>query len=164
MASFTVDKHAYACILAVMNVKTQNTASEFEHCMNLSFRKASRVISQIYDRELADCGIKCTQFTILRATFLRKQTSNAELQIILVLNQTTLTRGLKPLIRDGLIRVEAGEDRRQKILSLTMKGEDLYLQAEKRWRRAQKFIHKKIGPEKIDLMVELNNSIVELRK
>jgi hypothetical protein len=65
--------------------------TEFEFCLNLSFRKATRVISKIYDRELADCGIKCTQFSILRATYMLKQTTNAELQERLVLDQTTLT-------------------------------------------------------------------------
>jgi len=147
-----------------MSVKNQKPAGNIELCMNLSYRKASRVISQIYDRELADCGIKCTQFSILRATFFRKHTSNAELQEILVLNQTTLTRGLKPLIRDGLIQVEPGEDRRQKILSLTSKGEDLFCQAEKKWQRAQKYIRSKLGQEKTDQMIKLNSSIVELRK
>jgi len=159
-----LDKHAYACKITDMSVINQKPTGNIELCMHLSYRKASRVISQIYDRELADCGIKCTQFSILRATFIRKHTSNAELQEILVLNQTTLTRGLKPLIRDGLIKVEPGEDRRQKILSLTSNGKDLFFQAEKKWQRAQKFIRRKLGQEKTDQMIKLNNSIVELRK
>ena len=80
--------------------------------MNLSYRKASRVISQIYDRELADVGLKCTQFSILRAVRELRQTTNAQLQELLVLEQTTLTRGLKPLIRDGYIKIEPGLDKR----------------------------------------------------
>lgn len=135
-----------------------------EVCLNLSYRKATRVISQIYDRELVDCGIKCTQFTILRATALRKQTTNAELQEILVLDQTTLTRGLKPLIRDGLIQVEPGEDRRQKILSLTKEGKNLYRKAEKKWQGAQKYIRKSLGRGITAQIIELNNALVSLRK
>jgi DNA-binding MarR family transcriptional regulator len=139
-------------------------STEFEVCMNLSYRKATRVISQIYDRELADCGIKCTQFTILRATFLLKKTTNAELQERLVLDQTTLTRGLKPLVRDGLIQVEPGEDRRQKILSLTGKGKDLYRKAEKKWQRAQEHVRHSLGQETMDQMIKMNTALVALRK
>lgn len=146
-----------------MNDRKVKKAGGFEVCMNLSYRKASRVISQIYDRELADCGIKCTQFTILRATFWRKQTTNTELQERLVLDQTTLTRGLKPLIRDGLIQVELGKDRRQKILSLTQKGTDLYRKAEKKWQGAQKYIRSSLGKEMTDQMIELNKALVALR-
>ena len=136
---------------------------ESEACINLSFRKAARVISKIYDRELADCGIKCTQFSILAATYARKQTTNAELQDRLVLEQTTLTRGLKPLIRDGLIQVEPGLDRRQKILSLTMKGKNLYRLAEKKWRRAQKMMRERLGADMTEQMIEMNSALVALR-
>lgn len=132
--------------------------------MNLSYRMASRVISQIYDRELAECGIKCTQFSILRATYLLRQTTNAQLQEKLVLDQTTLTRGLKPLIRDGLIQVQPGEDRRQKLLSLTRKGKALYAKADKKWQGAQKYIRKRLGKEKTDQMIEMNAAVVTLRK
>ena len=107
-----------------MNSRTTN--SEQLPCMNLSYRKASRVISQIYDRELAELGLKCSQFSILRAVRLMQQTTNAELQELLVLDQTTLTRGLKPLIRDGFINSEPGLDKREKLLSLTRQGKNLY--------------------------------------
>ncbi len=147
-----------------MNAKHPKPKAKSEACINLSFRKATRVISKIYDRELADCGIKCTQFSILAATYARKQTTNAELQDRLVLDQTTLTRSLKPLIRDGLIQAEPGLDRRQKILSLTTKGNDLYRQAEKRWRRAQEFMRKRLGPDMTEQMIEMNTALVALRQ
>ncbi len=150
--------------MARMITKNAKPNTDFELCLNLSFRKATRVISKIYDRELADCGLKCTQFTILRATYLLKQTTNLELQDRLVLDQTTLTRGLKPLIRDGLIQAEPGLDKRQKILSLTTKGKDLYRQAEKRWRRVQAFMRKRLGPDMTEQMIELNSALVALRR
>ena len=144
--------------------KNTKPTADFELCLNLSFRKATRVISQIYDRELADCGIKCTQFSLLRATFLLKHTTNAELQDRLILNQTTLTRGLKPLIRDGLIQAEPGLDKRQKILSLTPQGKDLYRRAEKSWRRAQDYMRQKLGADLAEQMIEMNTALVALRQ
>lgn len=147
-----------------MSAKNTSSGGNSGICLNLSYRKATRVISQIYDRELAECGIKCTQFTILRATSFRKQTTNAELQDILILNQTTLTRGLKPLIRDGLIQVEVGQDRRQKILSLTKEGQKLYIEAEKKWQVAQKYIRERLGQTMTDQMIEMNNALVKLHQ
>jgi DNA-binding MarR family transcriptional regulator len=143
--------------------KQENKSAGFEVCFNLSFRKATRVISQIYDRELADCGIKCTQFTLLRAIKHLDETTNAELQKRLVLDQTTLSRGLKPLIRDGLIQALPGQDKRQKILSLTPTGKDLYQQGMKGWRRAQKAMRKELGEDITEQMLTMNSALVALR-
>jgi DNA-binding MarR family transcriptional regulator len=131
--------------------------------MNLSYRKASRVISQIYDHELAEVGLKCTQFSILRAVHELRQTTNAELQELLVLEQTTLTRGLKPLIRDGYIEIEPGLDKREKLLSLTAKGKDLYHKADKKWQQAQNVVIRKLGRKTTEQMLEMNKALVALR-
>ncbi len=132
-------------------------------CMNLSYRKASRVISQIYDRELAEMGWKCTQFSILRAVREMRQTTNAELQELLVLKQTTLTRGLKPLIRDGYIKIEPGQDKREKLLSLTTEGKNLYRKAAKSWQQAQDAVIRKLGRKTSEQMLEMNMALVALR-
>ena len=132
-------------------------------CINLSYRKASRVISQIYDRELAEVGLKCGQFSILRAVREMRQTTNAELQELLVLEQTTLSRGLKPLIRDGYIKIEPGQDRREKLLSLTREGRNLYSRADKKWQQAQDAVVGKLGRETSEQMMEMNKALVALR-
>ena len=133
------------------------------HCINLSYRKASRVISQIYDHELAEVGLKCGQFSMLRAIREMRQTTNAELQQLLVLDQTTLTRGLKPLIRDGFIKIEPGEDKREKLLSLTRDGKDLYDRADKKWQQAQDAVIRKLGRKTAEQMLTMNLALVALR-
>jgi len=132
-------------------------------CINLSYRKASRVISQIYDRELAEVDLKCGQFSILRAVREMRQTTNAELQEILVLDQTTLSRGLKPLVRDGYIKIEPGLDRREKLLSLTAQGRLLYSQADKKWKRAQDAVIRKLGRKTSERVITMNQALVALR-
>jgi MarR family transcriptional regulator for hemolysin len=140
----------------------ESTAAQLP-CINLSYRKASRVISQIYDREFAEVGLKCGQFSILRAVREMRQTTNAELQELLVLEQTTLTRGLKPLIRDGYIKIEPGLDRREKLLSLTDEGKRLYRKADKKWQQAQDAVIRKLGRETSEQMIEMNQALVALR-
>ncbi len=147
-------------------MENQNISNSIDSglCFNLSYRKATRVISQIYDHELADCGLKCTQFSILRAVQHLIKTTNVELQDMLVLNQTTLTRGIKPLIRDGFISAVASEhDQRKKILSLTPAGQGMYRKAEKKWRQAQQYIQKHLGPEMTTEMIKMNQALVNLR-
>jgi DNA-binding MarR family transcriptional regulator len=159
---FLIDLNVYACILK--NMSDTKTSGGQLPCMNLSYRKASRVISQIYDRELAEVGLKCTQFSILRAVRELRQTTNADLQEQLVLEQTTLTRGLKPLIRDGYIKFEPGLDRREKLLSLTNKGKDLYHKADKNWQQAQNTVIRKLGRKTTERMLEMNKALVALRE
>jgi DNA-binding MarR family transcriptional regulator len=132
-------------------------------CVNLSYRKASRVISQIYDRELAEVGLKCTQFSILRAVREMQQTTNAQLQELLVLEQTTLTRGLKPLIRDGFIKMQPGMDKREKLLSLTREGRQLYRKADRKWQQAQDTVIGKLGCKIVKQMLEMNKALIALR-
>jgi MarR family transcriptional regulator for hemolysin len=157
----SVDIDAYTCIISCMSKPV--SISEQLPCMNLSYRKASRVISQIYDRELAEMGLKCTQFSILSAVRYMKQTTNAELQELLVLEQTTLTRGLKPLIRDGYIKIEPGRDKREKLLSLTVEGKNVFKQANKKWQQAQDAIVRKLGRKTSEQMLEMNQALVALK-
>lgn len=133
-------------------------------CINLSYRKAARVITQIYDNELAEVGLKCGQFSILRAVLKMHQTTNAELQELLVLEQTTLTRGLKPLIRDGFIKSEPGQDKRQKLLSLTLKGKNLYVKANKKWQQAQEDVVRKLGRKTAENILKMNQNLVSLKR
>ena len=144
-------------------MNSQKSTDKQLPCINLSYRKASRVISQIYDRELAEVELKCGQFSMLRAVREMRQTTNAELQELLVLDQTTLTRGLKPLIRDGYIKIETGEDKREKLLSLTREGKDLYRKADKKWQQAQDAVIRKLGHKTSEQMLEMNQALVDLR-
>lgn len=136
---------------------------QFEQCLNLELRKANRVLSQIYDSFLAPCGLKTSQFSILRAIKFLKNTTSRELQDALVLDQTSLSRALKPLIRDGYIDVRVGADRRQKQLLLTPKGRRLYTDAEKLWLGAQVYVSEKLGPEMKQSLLNMSDMVVELK-
>ncbi len=134
-----------------------------EVCLNLALRKANRVMSQIYDDHLSSVGLKCGQFSILRAMHYTQPTTNRELQDVLVLDQTTLTRNLKPIIRDGYISIQSGDDKRVKVLSLSKEGEDLYQRALPFWLDAQEQVRQVLGVEIVDQMVDLTKTIVQLK-
>ena len=99
---------------------------------------ASRHVSQYYDRYLATAGLRTTQFTILAKLKRLGPLTINELARQMVMDRTTLGRNIKPLERDGLIRIEpAQSDRRAKELRLTKTGEKQLEAAFEAWSRAQ---------------------------
>jgi DNA-binding MarR family transcriptional regulator len=48
-----------------------------------------------------------------------------------------LTRNLGPLVRDGFVRIEEGEDRRVHKVAITTKGEEAARRAFPFWKKAQ---------------------------
>jgi DNA-binding MarR family transcriptional regulator len=131
-------------------------------CFNLAMRKSSRLITQFYQERLSKTGLKVGQFSILRAVNFCKETSNKELQSILVLDQTTLSRNLKPLIRDGYLKLSAhSEDGRQKIISLSPAGLALYQETLPIWQAAQDELQQKIGTTETDKILALTDIFVK---
>lgn len=136
----------------------------FEPCLNLQLRKANRVMSQIYDAYLAPVGIKTSQFSILRAIDYFHMTTNRQLQEALILDQTSLTRALKPLIRDGYIVVSIdAEDRRQKQLVLSTKGNALLAAALDEWNKAQAHVSERLGDLNTQAILDISEAVVRLK-
>ena len=124
-----------------------------EECMNFNMRKANRVLNKLYDGYLQSCGLNGGQFTVLRIVNRMKTTTNSELQEVMLIDQTTLSRNLKPLIRDGFIEVRPGKDLRVKILSLTPAGKQLYIDGRKCWQKAQKNVRQRLGEKSTEQII-----------
>lgn len=125
-------------------------------------RKSSRLITQFYEERLSSVGLKAGQFSILRAVHFCKETSNKELQKILVLEQTTLTRNLKPLLRDGFLHLSVDpKDKRVKRITLSSSGKKLYKKALPVWKGAQKELHHKLGKNETVKILSLSKSFVD---
>ncbi|WGL17333.1 MarR family winged helix-turn-helix transcriptional regulator [Microbulbifer bruguierae] len=134
-----------------------------EPCLALSLRKANRVLTQIYDQDMAANGIKITQFAILRAVYYLGETTNRKLQEVLVLDQTTLSRNLKPLLRDAYLEAHPGQDRREKYLRLSKEGKRLFLQSEKDWQRTQDNLKALLGEKLTERLLSVGQAVVDLK-
>lgn len=135
---------------------------KIEACLNLELRKSARIITQFYESRLAKVGLKSGQFSILRAVYFSEQTTNKELQRILILDQTTLSRGLKPLVRDKLLTITANpEDQRVKLISLSPKGRKTYDKALPLWQAAQNDIKAAIGKSETKKIESLSGKLSE---
>ncbi len=127
-----------------------------EQCLNFAMRKSCRLINQFYEKKLQEVNLNIGQFAILRAINFCKQTTNSSLKQILKLDQTTLTRNLKPLIRDSLVQISSdAKDRRVKIISLTQQGIQLYKQALPLWEKAQQALIGQIGMQEAEEILKL---------
>jgi DNA-binding MarR family transcriptional regulator len=106
-------------------------------CNCLSLRQATRQISQLYDRHLAVCGLRGTQYSLLSRIGRLGPVSIQDLAASLAMDRTTLGRNMLPLQRQGLVGVAAGEDARRRELVLTPAGRVLLARAREHWRAAQ---------------------------
>lgn len=116
-------------------------------CACANVRRAARAITRLYNRALRPAGIEITQFTLLMALDLTGETSQGALGALLAADSTTLSRVLRLLTRKRWIRIRAGTDRRQRLVSLTPAGEDKLRHVMPRWMKAQAALEERMGGE-----------------
>jgi DNA-binding MarR family transcriptional regulator len=114
-------------------------------CMCANLRRASRAISQLYDKAMRPMGLTITQFTILQVLTLAGEVSQGRLGEILAMDSTTLTRTLRILRKHGWIASHRGADRRERRLSLSSAGRAEFHHALPRWQSAQAQLRARIG-------------------
>lgn len=114
-------------------------------CALANLRRAMRVATQMYDEALAPSGLRSTQFSLLATIRLRDGVSMTHLAHQLVMDRTTLTRNLRPLQREGLIRITAGRDARTRLIAMTDFGREALREAAPLRLGAQKKVEAALG-------------------
>lgn len=114
-------------------------------CNNLALRQASRHVSQLYDRYMAEAGLRGTQFSILAKLSRLGPMPIGKLAEAMVMERTALSRAIGPLERDGLVTVGEGPNKRTRRVALTAAGEAKLKAAQIHWRRAQKAFETAFG-------------------
>lgn len=117
-------------------------------CYCAALRQATRALTTLYDQHLRAAGVKATQFAILQALDYMGQARNRDLEGALTIDQTTLTRNLALLARDGLIAVVGRPSGREKAWGLTAHGSELLAKAKPLWERAQAEIRSRLGAQR----------------
>ena len=114
-------------------------------CACASLRRAARAVTQAYDSALRAAGMNPTQFTLLQFLSRYGEASQGKLGELLVIDTTTLTRTLDPLRKSGWIRSRPGDDRRERLWSLTPAGERQRASAGPHWEVAQARLRRRLG-------------------
>jgi len=98
-------------------------------------------MTQLYDDALAPVGLRSTQYAVLEELDRRADAppTMGELAETLVLDRSALGHNLRPLERDGLVALVAGDDdRRRRRVVLTSRGRAKFVQAQRAWKLAQR--------------------------
>ena len=106
-------------------------------CLCNALRQASRAVSRLYDEELRGVGLRTTQYSLLCHLSRAGEVRQRDLGGLTSLDETTLTRNLRPLIDSGWVAIGTGEDRREKLVRLTEAGAAKLREARPAWERAQ---------------------------
>ena len=139
-------------------------------CTCLRMRRATRRVTQVYDRALEPAGLTVNQFGLLGYLFGASRAPARALSIgsiaeWLGMDPTTLNRNLKPLLAKGMVKNATDPaDGRVRIVRITDKGLRALREALPRWRSAQADVEKVIGARSIaELNALLDLSASKLR-
>ena len=115
----------------------QATAEVQQSCLSMALRQAARTLTQRYDAAFSAGGIRSTQFSVLVALAQAPSVPLSRLAKALVMDRTTLTRNLAPLVRRGLVAESGAKDKRVRSYALTGRGQQLLARALPDWKEAQ---------------------------
>lgn len=129
------------------NMSDGESCTNDEACLCLALRQASRAVSRLYDEELRGVGLRTTQYSLLRVIQHFGEVRQRDLAERTLHDETSLTRGLRPLVEAGWIAVRSGDDRREKWLGITEGGEAKLAEARPAWERAQARMRERLAEE-----------------
>jgi DNA-binding MarR family transcriptional regulator len=130
-------------------------------CYCAGLRRATRVVTQLYDEVLRPLAITITQFTLLQALSLTGEVPQRKLGEILAIDSTTLTRTIALLTKRGWVATRRGADRRERLLSLSNAGTVTFNEALPSWQTAQRQLLARLGSKRAGQLMHLMNEITE---
>src|SRR4029077_16691177 len=83
-------------------------------CASFNFRRTARAVTQLYDGALQESGLRSTQFAILVGIAKTQPVSIGALAKIVTIDQTTLTRSLRLLKKEGFVAISGRSAMRQR--------------------------------------------------
>jgi DNA-binding MarR family transcriptional regulator len=129
-------------------------------CACFNFRKASRSVTQLYDQILAPIGLRSTQIVILLASQVLGPCGFARLAREMVMDRSTITRNLQPLVSQGLLKVTGKIGRGGKTVEITPAGQQMLADAVPYWEEAQGRLLTHLGQDRWDrVMADLSGVV-----
>jgi len=139
--------------------------SAAENCVCFNLRWVTRAVTQFYDAEMRRHGIRPTQGSILASLNSKNSWSMAELSDWLGMDRTTLVRNLRPLQRDGFVKIAGGGRGNRVELTITAKGRKQIEKLTPAWKSAQKAAVKTLGQKRWSaILSDLETAALALNK
>jgi DNA-binding MarR family transcriptional regulator len=131
-------------------------------CLCSALRQATRAVSRLYDEELRGVGLRTTQYSLLRVVRRAGEVRQRDLGGLTSLDETTLTRNLRPLLKRGWLAVRAGADRREKLFTITAAGVAKLEEALPAWERAQQRLQSRLPEEAWSSLLDVLPDVTRL--
>ncbi|MBW6400093.1 MarR family winged helix-turn-helix transcriptional regulator [Roseomonas sp. HJA6] len=120
-----------------------------DRCSCHGLRKATRHLTQFYDRHLHPVGLNIGQYALIGRLAARGPIAMTAFAEVMGMDRTTLGRNLHPLERDGLVTIAPDpEDRRSRRLALTVEGQARLAAARPLWSAAQDDLECRFGADR----------------
>jgi len=117
-------------------------------CLAQRLRAVGRIVSNIYDRELAGYGLTASQFGILATSLKLGTASQNEIAEVHRVEKSTLSRNLKLMEESGWIKLERRG--RNVDVEITKGGKDIFCKSVDGWRKAQANLKRHLRNEGVD--------------
>jgi DNA-binding MarR family transcriptional regulator len=115
-------------------------------CYATKLRRAARRVTRFYDLCVTASGLRITQYAILGHLKHHGPKSMLELAELMTMDRATIGHNLRPLDRDGLVKIETGSrDRRVRMVSVTDAGVERLALGRPGWVRAQAEFESEFG-------------------
>src|SRR5512143_246008 len=88
-------------------------------CVCGNLRMASRAVTSVYDSHLRAAGLQASQLAVLWAVAGLRNAPMKDIAQTIAMDETALLRNLRILEGRGWVAIDVGEDRRQRLVSLT---------------------------------------------
>jgi DNA-binding MarR family transcriptional regulator len=151
--------------LGTVAQRIQRFSHEGRACTCFNLRKAARAITQLYDEAMRETGLRANQVSLLGVTLELEPVTVTRLSQATVTDRTTLTRNLRQLEKQRLIRVTPGDDRRERVIALTERGREALAGAYPKWKEAQARVAQSVGQERLQrLLSDLSALVAATRR
>ena len=107
-------------------------------CIGARMRRTSRALTAAYNDAFREAGIRSTQWPVLAALRVAGSMTLGELADAVGTDPSTISRNIRPLVRDGLVDLADEDDGRKRHARLTPRGIATYNHAYHLWKEVQK--------------------------
>lgn len=121
-------------------------------CTNFKLRQLMRRVAQHYDTEMARCGLKTTQYSLLSHVLTLGPIRPGDLAAEMKMDASTLTRNLRPLVDAGWVTLQPGADARSRLVHITEAGREKRAEALHCWKVAQQSLNETLGAARVSAL------------
>lgn len=118
-------------------------------CTSFKVRQLMRRITQHYDAEVSQSGLKTTQYSLLSHVANLGPMRPVDLAAAMKMTPSTLSRNLQPLVAAGWLELGAGADARSRLVRITDAGLSKRREAQRHWKVAQQKLNALLGAERV---------------